>query len=72
MPPFGPVKRRELIRALRALGFVGPECGGSHEFMRRGSLTLPLPNPHRADVSKVLLAQILRIAGITKKEWETV
>jgi len=36
MPPFGPVKRRDLIRNLRELGFEGPYSGGRHEFMVKG------------------------------------
>jgi hypothetical protein len=38
MPAFGPVSRRELIRALRGLGFDGPFTGtGKHpEYMTRG------------------------------------
>jgi predicted RNA binding protein YcfA (HicA-like mRNA interferase family) len=46
MPTLGPIKRRELIRYLRQLGFSGPYAGGNHEFMKRGNLKLPIPNPH--------------------------
>jgi predicted RNA binding protein YcfA (HicA-like mRNA interferase family) len=70
MPPFGPVKRADLIRALRKAGFTGPESGGSHQAMRRGSFTLPLPNPHGGDIGKNLLSRILRLAGISREDWE--
>ncbi len=70
MPPFGPIKRRDLVRHLRTLGFSGPFAGGSHEFMMRGGLTLTLPNPHRAEVGKDLLARVLRQASIARNEWE--
>ena len=40
MPPFGPISRRELIRALRAAGFEGPYSGGKHPFMLNGDVTL--------------------------------
>jgi len=70
MPPFGPIKRRDLVRHLRTLGFKGPFVGGSHEFMMRGALTLTLPNPHRAEVGRDLLARILRQASIDRTEWE--
>ena len=40
MPPFGPISRANLIRALHALGFVGPFPGGRHSFMVRGEQTL--------------------------------
>lgn len=47
MPKLGPVKRRDLIYYLRQLGFSGPYAGGNHEFMKRQSLKLPIPNPHQ-------------------------
>jgi predicted RNA binding protein YcfA (HicA-like mRNA interferase family) len=62
--------RRELVARLRRLGFVGPDAGGSHEFMTRGSVRLILPNPHRADISDALLQRVLRQAGITRDEWK--
>ena len=33
MPVFGPISRRELIRALQKAGFEGPFSGGKHQFM---------------------------------------
>ena len=70
MPKFGAIKRSDLIRHLRQLGFVGPFSGGKHQFMTRGDLTLRIPNPHQGDISKDLLARILRQAGISREEWE--
>lgn len=72
MPPWKPLKRRELIAALRRAGFAGPYSGGRHEFMQRGDVVLAVPNPHRGDVSTGLLSVILRQAGISRKEWERV
>ncbi len=72
MPAFGPVKRRDLIRALRTLGFDGPYSGGNHQFMVRNELKLYIPNPHGGDISRSLLSRILKQAGITKDEWENV
>ncbi len=72
MPPWKPLKRRELIAALRRAGFAGPYSGGRHEFMHRGDVVLAVPNPHRGDVSIGLLSVILRQAGISRKEWERV
>jgi hypothetical protein len=40
--------------------------------MIKGDVTLTLPNPHRGDISRELLARILRQAGISRKEWEQV
>lgn len=38
--------------------------------MVKGQLKLFIPNPHQGDISKSLLAKILRQANITKEEWE--
>jgi predicted RNA binding protein YcfA (HicA-like mRNA interferase family) len=71
MPVFGPIKRSELIRGLRQLGFDGPYAGGKHEYMVQGTLKIRIPNPHRGDISKGLLAEILRQADISREEWES-
>lgn len=71
MPRFGPISRRELIVALRQFGFSGPFAGAKHEFMTKGRRHLILPNPHAGDVSRDFLAEILRQAGITRAEWES-
>jgi hypothetical protein len=70
MPPLGPIKRHELIRCLRQLGFEGPFPGAKHEFMRRESIALRLPNPHRGDIGVALLSRLLREAEIGREEWE--
>ena len=70
MPRLGPIKRRDLIRLLLRLGFVGPLPGREHEVMRRGDLTVTIPNPHEGDISKGLLARILRQAGVHRETWE--
>jgi len=70
MPAWKPLKRRELIAALRRVGFRGPYSGGRHEFMQKGSLVLTIPNPHRGDISIGLLTIILRQAGIPRGDWE--
>jgi predicted RNA binding protein YcfA (HicA-like mRNA interferase family) len=70
MPAFGPVQRGDLVRYLRALGYEGPFSGGKHQFMVRGDLTVRIPNPHRGDIGKDLLARILRQAQVSREEWE--
>ncbi|HEY3319009.1 MAG TPA: type II toxin-antitoxin system HicA family toxin [Planctomycetota bacterium] len=70
MPPFGPIQRADLIRNLGALGFSGPFAGGRHQFMRKDSVKLILPNPHRGAISKPFLARLLRQAGISRERWE--
>lgn len=70
MPSFGPIKRADLIRALRKAGFEGPLTGGKHQFMVRGELRLVIPNPHSGEIGRDLLARILRQANISREEWE--
>ncbi len=70
MPPFGPIKRKDLINALKKAGFDGPFAGGKHEFLVKGNLRLTLPNPHQGEISKDLLSRILKQAGISRNEWE--
>lgn len=70
MPVFGPIKRRELIQALRRAGFEGPYAGGKHQYMVRGEVRLTLPNPHRQEIGRDLLARILNQAGLSREEWE--
>lgn len=72
MPPFGPIRRRELIAGLRKLGFLGPYAGSKHEFMQKEDLVLTIPNPHRGDIGPGLLAAVLRQAGVSRREWERV
>lgn len=71
MPPMRPISRRKLVRALRRLGFDGPYQGGKHAFMFKGDITLTVPNPHAGDIGRELLARILRQAGISRIEWES-
>ena len=71
MPRFGPIKRKELVRYLRQIGFLGPYSGAKHQFMIKANLTLRIPNPHQSDIGKELLARILRQAGINRDEWES-
>jgi predicted RNA binding protein YcfA (HicA-like mRNA interferase family) len=70
MPPFKPIKRKDLIRALKKAGFNGPFTGGKHEFLIKKELRLILPNPHQSEISKDLLVRILRQANLTREEWE--
>jgi len=70
MPPFKPTKRSDLIKLLKKAGFEGPFPGGRHEFLVKGQLRLTLPNPHQGEISRELLARILRQANIPREEWE--
>ena len=55
MAVFGPIKRQNLVRNLKKLGFAGPFSGGKHQFMYRGDVTVVLPNPHQSDIGRELL-----------------
>jgi predicted RNA binding protein YcfA (HicA-like mRNA interferase family) len=70
MPPFGPIKRKDLIKALKLAEFDGPHAGGKHEFLVKGELRLVIPNLHQGEISKELLARILGQANIKRSEWE--
>jgi len=70
VPAIGPIKRRELIAYLRALGFDPPVSGGDHQYMRGRGRKLRIPNPHAEDISRGLLVRILHQAGIDRNEWE--
>ena len=69
MPIIGPVKRKDLIKYLKQLGFEGPYSGGKHQFMIREHLRLTIPNPHVSDISSGLLIRILK-ADIPRDQWE--
>ncbi len=70
MPKLGPIKRKDLIKYLRELGFEGPFSGGKHEFVQKNRLRVRIPNPHKGDISQGLLARILSEAGIDRAVWE--
>ncbi|MDO8620595.1 MAG: type II toxin-antitoxin system HicA family toxin [bacterium] len=63
---------KELVRRLRLLGFVGPYSGGRHLFMVRGTFKLRIPNPHKGEISRGLLAEILRQGGISRDKWNSI
>jgi predicted RNA binding protein YcfA (HicA-like mRNA interferase family) len=69
MPTFGPIKRADLISYLRSAGFSGPAGRGKHQSMYKIDLRISIPNPHRGDISKDLLAKLLRDARISREEW---
>jgi predicted RNA binding protein YcfA (HicA-like mRNA interferase family) len=60
---------RKLVQKFRKLGFNGPYSGGRHLFMVKGNLKIRIPNPHRGDISKHLVSEILRQASIPSDEW---
>lgn len=67
-----PISRHELIQKFKALGFDGPHSGTRHQVMNKGSFKVFIPNPHKGDIGDPLLSKILREAGISKEEWDSV
>ena len=66
----GPISRRDLIYYLRQAGFDGPYPGGKHQYMVKEELKLTIPNPHKGDISRGLVAKILCQANMNIDEWE--
>jgi len=69
MPKLAPISWNNLVKRLRELGFEGPFAGGRHPQMRRGDITVIIPNPHEGDISVGLLSRLLRQAGVSREEW---
>jgi predicted RNA binding protein YcfA (HicA-like mRNA interferase family) len=69
MPKLPPISRTKFIQRLRELGFSGPYAGGKHPQMKRGGLTLIIPNEHEGDIGPGFLSRLLRQAGISRGEW---
>jgi len=61
---------RKFAQKLRHLGYEGPYGGGRHLIMKKEDIRLVIPNPHRGDISKSLVAKILRDIGISREEWD--
>ncbi len=67
------ISRKELIRRFKALGYSGPFSGGRHQFMKKGKQKIRIPNPHKSnDIHIGLVKEILRQAGISSNEWNSV
>jgi hypothetical protein len=49
MPTFGPIKRPDLIRYLKQLGFEGPYSGSKHQYMVKDDIgrANTKPSPRR-------------------------
>jgi predicted RNA binding protein YcfA (HicA-like mRNA interferase family) len=71
MSSLGPISRSKLIRAPKRAGFDGPYSGSDHAFMQKDDLLVRIPNPHGNDIGPNLLAEILKQAGISRKQWES-
>lgn len=64
------VSWKRLIQNFRKLGFDGPYSGGKHLFLKKGSLKIHIPSKHKGDIGAGLVTEILRQAGIDKRDWD--
>lgn len=71
MPKLTPLRPREVIEKLRALGYDGPYPGGRHSRMvhPHSGHIIPVPVHGGKDISVGLLRAIIREAGVTVEEW---
>ncbi|MDF5718926.1 MAG: type II toxin-antitoxin system HicA family toxin [Rhizonema sp. PD37] len=58
-----------MVKRLQELSFEVPYAGGKHPQMRRGDITVIIPNLHEGDISVGLLSRLLRQAGVSREEW---
>ena len=71
MAKLQPLSHRNLVARLRQLGFQGPYAGGKHPMMVRGDVRATIPNIHGEDIGVALLSRILKRAGVSRDEWES-
>ena len=75
MAGWRPLKRRDFIRKLRALGFDGPFSGTRHQFMIYGQhrQTIPTNSEYSVPQLRMLLRQVESILArpISLDEWNS-
>ena len=75
MAGWRPLKRRDFVRKLRALGFAGPYSGTRHQFMTIGShrQTIPTNSEYSVPQVRMLVRQVETILDreIKLEEWES-
>jgi hypothetical protein len=75
MAGWRPLKRRDFIRKLRALGFEGPYSGTRHQFMVWGQhrQTIPTNSEYSAPQIRMLVRQIESILErpVSLDKWDS-
>jgi hypothetical protein len=75
MAGWRPLKRRDFIGKVRALGFAGPFNGTRHQFMTFGAhrQTIPTNSEYSVPQVRMLVRQIESIVGrsISLDEWDS-
>jgi hypothetical protein len=73
MAGWHPLRRREFIRRLLALGFAGPYSGARHDFLifRQRRQTIPSNTDYSVPPVKMLVRQVEGMVGrkISAEEW---
>lgn len=69
MDELKPATWKEFVSRMKELGFDGPFFGGKHPKMKKGNLTVIIPNRHEPEIGVGFLKRLLRQAGISKEEW---
>jgi len=74
MSSWRPCKRRDFIRRLRKIGFVGPYSGTRHEFMvfEKHRLSIPSNAEYSVPQLKMMLSEVELILAraMSLEEWE--
>lgn len=74
MAVWRPLKRREFIRKLRALGFDGPYSGTRHQFLifQQHRQTIPTNSEYSIPQVRMLFRQVESILGrkVSVDEWD--
>ena len=64
-----PISRRKLIKKLHNLGFVGPFSATRHQYMKKGTHKIFIPNPHGKDIGAPLVSRIIKQLEISNDLW---
>jgi len=69
MSNLSPLPRKVLIKKLRKFGFSGPYSGTRHQYMKRNSEKIFVPNPHGKDVGLPIIKKIICQFKISNQEF---
>ena len=69
MPSLSPVPRRILIKKLRKASFSGPFSAARHEYMKRDSIKIFIPNPHGKDIGLPIIKKIINQLKLSNQEF---
>ncbi len=70
MPKLVPIKAKNLIKILKALGFAQRDAEGSHVFFKHSDGRTTVIPVHNRELSKGLLRKILNDIQVSVEEYE--